>query len=162
MNATITKITEASKMQNSGRNLTNKPKGTLIMSTNSKCMMLLCLALPLTLSAGYASDANKPAATGNFNAVPAPIVAPVSARMAADKVVNNEIFNVFLTEKTLNNGTSASVVNGVVTLNDPMSDKSERQALANQISGLAGVEQVNDQSGVELASVTTSKAVAVR
>ena len=131
-------------------------------NSNSKCKMLLCLALPLTLAVGYASDASLPPATSSFIAVPNAIVQPVSARRTANIVVGNEIFNMFMTETNVNNGLTASVNNGVVTLSDPLSDKSERQTTVNQISELAGVNQVKDKHGADLVSTTTEKAVAVR
>jgi hypothetical protein len=141
--------------------LNNKNQGN-IMSTNSKCRILLCLALPLTLATGYASDSNRPPDTASLSDVPAPIVATVTARRAADIAINNEIFNLFMADTSINYNLSVSVNKGVVTVGDSLADGRERQKVVNEIWNLPGVNQVKDERGVDLASTAIGKAVAVR
>lgn len=107
-----------------------------------KCKMLLCLALPLTLAVGYASDLYQPAVADNFT--PVAVVAPVSARVAANKIVGHEIFEMFMADKSLNY-LSASVNNGVVTLRGTVPNEAERQKIDDQMRELAGVNQVKDE-----------------
>lgn len=121
-----------------------------IMSTNSKCKILLCLALPLTLATGYASDSNNTC----FSDVPTPIAAPVSKRQAADNVINNEIFRMALADTNTYN-LSASVNDGVVTMDVTSTDRLELQRMVNETWQLRGVEQVRDERGVDMESTLT-------
>src|ERR1700689_3458931 len=100
------------------KNKINNSSERKIMTTNlsSKCKMLLCLALPLTVAAGYASDSNRPLNTVSFIDAPVPIVAPVSARQAADIAINKEVFDMFMADTSINYNMSATVHNGVVTI----------------------------------------------
>lgn len=133
-----------------------------IMTTTSKCKMLLCLALPLTLAAAYASDTNLPPATASFIAAPASIVQPVSARRTANLVVGKEMFALFMAETNNTYNLSSSVNNGVVTLVCTSSDGMERQRIVNEVWQLHGVDQVTDESGVSTPQAPAERIVAVR
>lgn len=145
------------------------------MSTNSKCRILLCLALPLTLAVGCASDPNRPTATAFeqqaadtsnnnelFNIdIPTP-TATVSKQQAADMVINNEIFKMVLADTDINYNLWDSINKGVVTLDVMSSNGAERQRVVNEVWELAGVKQVKDRRGVNLASTSPEKTIAVR
>jgi len=142
---------------------TTKTKEKIMKTnSNSKCKMLLCLALPLSLTAGYASDASPPAAAATFIDAPAPIVQPVSASQAADSALNYEIFRMVLADSDINYNLAASVNEGVVTLGVTSSDGIERQRVVNEIWELRGVNQVTDASGVITPQAPAEKAIAVR
>jgi hypothetical protein len=144
------------------KNKLNNKNERNFMTTNSKCRLLLCLALPLTVAAGYASDSNSPKDTNAFIDVPTPIVATVSARQTADITINNEIFNLVMADTSISYNLSVSVNKGVVTVSDSLAGGRERQRVVNEIWDLAGVNQVRDEHGADLASTATGKAVAVR
>jgi hypothetical protein len=131
-------------------------------NSNSKCKMLLCLALPLTVAAGYASDSNRPLDTTSFIDCPAPIVAPVSKSQAADSAINREIFRMVLADKNINYDLTATVKDGEVTLAVTSTDGTERQRVVNEIWELHGVDQVKNELGVNTPSSVAEKPVAVR
>jgi hypothetical protein len=121
---------------------------------------LLWLALPLALAAGCASDPSR--STVAFSGPAAPIVAPGSEREAANQAVGNEIFNLFMTDTSINYLLRASVDNGVVTLIGASSNRLERQRVVDRVWELAGVNQVKDELGVDLAPTLPRRAVVVR
>lgn len=142
----------------------NKQNKTKIMktNTNSKCAILLCLALPLTVAAGYASDSNRSLDTTTFIDFPAPLVATATARQTADSVINREIFSMVLADKDINFNLSATVKDGLVTLDVTSSDGTERQRVVNEIWELRGVDQVKNELGVNMPSTVAEMPVAVR
>jgi len=143
-------------------NMKNKLNNKNIMSTNSKFRILLCLTLPLALATGCASDPNRSTATASFIDVPTPIVSPVSKQQAADIIINNEIFKMVLADTDYNYGMWASVDKGVVTLVVTSPDWTEKQRFINKVWELAGVNQVKDRRGANLASTLAGKNVAAR
>jgi hypothetical protein len=99
-----------------------------------------------------ASDSNR-LKDANFSIdVPTPIVAPVSKRPAADRIINDEIFRMVLADTNTNYTLSASVNNGVVTLDVASTNRLELQRMVNDIWQLRDVEQVKNQRGVDMAS----------
>jgi hypothetical protein len=140
----------------SNRNDKNKRN---IGSTNSvsQCMLLLCLALPLTLATGYASDSNRPAGTPSFIDVPTPVVASVSERQAADRVINDEIFRMILADTNNDYNLAASVNSGVVTLDITSTNQLESQHMVNEMWQLRGVNQVKNERGDDMAPTLAEK-----
>ena len=132
------------------------------MKTNSKCKMLLCLVLPLTVAAGHASDSNRSLDTTTFIDVPAPLVATASAQQSADSAINREIFRMVLADRDINYDLHATVKDGLVTMDVASSDVTERQRVVNAIWELRGVDQVKNEQGVNMPSTATEKPVAVR
>jgi osmotically-inducible protein OsmY len=130
-----------------------------IRSTNSisQCIALLCLALPLTLTTGYASDSNRLTHTTSFIDVPTPMVTPVSERQAADRVINNEIFRMVLADTNTDYNMIASANNGAVTVNVTSTNRFELQRMVNGMWQLRGVEQVKNERGVDVASTLAEK-----
>jgi hypothetical protein len=131
-------------------------------NSNSKCKMLLCLALPLTVAAGYASDFSRSLDTASFIDFPAPLAATASARQAADSAINREIFRMVLADQDINYNLSASVKDGVVTLDVTSSDGIEGQRVVNEIWELRGVDQVKNELGVNIPPTVAEQPVAVR
>ena len=149
------------------RNMTvnkNNKNETKIMKTNSnsKCAILLCLALPLTVAAGLASDSNRSLDTTTYIDSPATTVAPVSKSQSADSVINREIFRMVLADQDINYNLSAMVKDGLVTLDVTSSDGTERQRVVNEIRALQGVNQVQNGLGVNTPSTVTETPVVVR
>ena len=127
-----------------------------------KCKMLLWLALPFTLGVGCAFGPGSSAVADEFfTDFPAPVVAAVSARQAANVVVGNEIFYMFLADTSTDCSLTAMVDKGVVTLGGVSFVGVERQSIIDQTWELAGVNQVQNELGVDLVP-TPAKVVAVR
>lgn len=134
--------------------------------------MLLGFALPLILAAGCASDPNRSSNTSYFNETPAPIASPVSKSEAADRVVENEMFYMLLTNMSTGQDMGAFANGGVATVTMWQANRkwmdgtsfnvAERQKVVDQTWELDGVTQVNDGLGVDLAPTPESKAVALR
>jgi len=134
--------------------------------------MLLWLALPLTLAAGCVSDPNRSSNTSYFNDTPAPIAATVTRSEAADRVVESEMFYMLLTNTSSGQDMGAYVNKGVASvtmwstnaerMDGATFDVIERQKIVDQTWGLAGVIQVNDGLGVNLAPTPAPKAIALR
>jgi hypothetical protein len=126
-----------------------------------KCKTLLWLALPLTLAVGCASSPG-PAPVA-YDSIPAPVIKTYAQRHAVDRVVGREIFYIFLTDTSTNQSMFAAVNDaGVVVLGDTTSDGVERQGVVDQVWELAGVTQVKDESGDNLAATPASKVIAAR
>ncbi|HEY5232780.1 MAG TPA: hypothetical protein VIK35_04520 [Verrucomicrobiae bacterium] len=124
-------------------------------NSNSKCKILLCLALPLTVAAGHASDSSRSLDTTTFIDSPAPLVATVSAQQSADSAINREIFHMVLADRDLSYDLHATVKDGLVTLDVASSDVTERQRVVNEIWELHGVNQVKNELGVNMPSTET-------
>ena len=125
---------------------------------------MLCLALPAAFAAGCASDSNRPtAAAANINA-PGESSAAYSGRRAANVVVGNDIFWLFLadTDISFNYNLCASNNIGVVALDSNSPDATERQRVVNEIWKLKGVSQVKDETGVNTPPTPDGKNVAAR
>jgi osmotically-inducible protein OsmY len=135
-----------------------------IRSTNSISpgVLLLCLALPLSLTTGYASDSNRLADTTSFIDVPAPTVRPVSERQAADRVINYEIFRMALADTNTDYNMTASANNGAVTVDITSTNRFELQRMVNGLWQLRGVEQVKNERGVDVASTLAEKSTIAR
>jgi hypothetical protein len=131
-------------------------------NSNIKNKMLLCLALPLTLVAGCASNPRGASAISYINGGPAPMVAPVSEQRTANEIIGNEVFNNFMADTNIDYNLSASVNEGMVTLVSTSTNRLERQRIVNQVGALVGVNQVNNVSVVEVASATNQKTVTAR
>jgi osmotically-inducible protein OsmY len=146
------------KNENKFSNTNDKNERT-IRSANSisQRMLLLCVALPLTLTTGYASDSSRRTDTTFFIDVPTPIVAPVSERQAADRVINHEIFRMALADTNADYNMIASANNGVVTLDVTSTNRFELQRVVNGMWQLRGVEQVKNERGVGVASTLAGK-----
>ena len=114
-------------------------------------------ALPLTLATGYASDSNRPAGTPSFIDVPTPIVASVSERQAADRVINDEIFRMILADTNNDYNLAASVNSGVVTLDITSTNQLESQHMVNEMWQLRGVNQVKNERGDDMAPTLAEK-----
>jgi len=125
------------------------------MKTNSKCKILLCLALPLTVAAGHASDSSRSLDTTTFIDSPAPLVATASAQQSADSAINREIFRMVLADRDINYNLSSTVKDGLVTLDVTSADGTERQRVINEIWELHGVDQVKNELGVNMPSTET-------
>lgn len=129
-----------------------------------KCKTMLWLALPITLAAGCASGPSRPVASTEAQA---PAVTLLSERQAANVVVGREIFDMMMADRNINYSLSASlnngvVNNGVVTLGGTSSSKVERQRIVDRMWELAGVTQVKDELGRDLAPTTAQPTVVVR
>jgi osmotically-inducible protein OsmY len=124
--------------------------------------MLLCLALPLTVAAGLASDSNRSLDTTTYIDSPATIVAPVTKSLSADSVINREIFRMVLADRDINYNLSATVKDGLVTLDVTSADGTERQRVINEIWELRGVDQVKNELGVNMPPTVSEIPVAVR
>lgn len=72
---------------------------------------------------------------------------PTAARLAANKAVGQEIYDMFMADTTFNKEVTASVDEGVVTLRGPAPIGSERQRMSDRIMELPGVKQVKDELG---------------
>jgi len=131
-------------------------------NSNSKCKILLCLALPLTVAASHASDSSRSLDTTTFIDSPAPLVATVSAQQSADSAINSEIFRMVLADRDINYDLHATVKDGLVTMDVASSDVTERQRVVNAIWELHGVDQVKNQLGVSMPSTATETPVVVR
>lgn len=83
---------------------------------------------------------------------PTPIVAPVSERQAADRSINNEVFWMVLADTNINYSMMASVNNGTVTMRVTSTNNPEMQRVVNETWQLRGVEQVENNCGVDMAS----------
>ncbi len=127
------------------------------ISSISQCILLLGLALPLTLATGYASDSNRLTDSPYFIDFPTPIVAAVSDRQAADRVINDEIFRMVLADTNNDYNLLASVNNGVVTLDITSTNRLESQHMINEMWKLRGVNQVKNERGVDMASTLAEK-----
>jgi hypothetical protein len=125
-------------------------------------MLLLSLALPLTLTTSYASDPNRRIGTSFFIDVPTPIVAPVSERQAADRIINNEMYHMALADTHTDYNMVTSVNNGVVTLDVTSTNQLELQHLVNETWQLRGVVQVKNERGIDMASTWAEKLTVVR
>jgi osmotically-inducible protein OsmY len=100
----------------------------------------------------FPSDSNRLTDANFFIDVPTPIVAPVSQRQEADRIINNEIFRMVLADQNNDYTLSVSVNNGVVTLDVASTNRFELQRMVNEIWQLRDVEQVKNQRGVDMAS----------
>jgi hypothetical protein len=145
----------------SENNLNNQNK-IKNMSTNSKLKILLCLALPLAAGAAFCSETNQMSNAAAYTIVPAPTATAVSDIRATDIAINDKIFHMIMMDTRIGDSPSASVNKGVVTLYGTSSDEIEQQKFVNQVWQLAGVEQVSDEAGTDLASTQTGKVIAVR
>lgn len=121
---------------------------------------LLGFALPLTLLVGCASGPHGPA---GYTELGPPLAPPaLTALQTEDRVIAHEIFRMILADKGINYALSASVHNGAVSLSGTSSDGAERQRIVDGMWGLAGVNQVKNEQGVNVAPTVPVKAVAVR
>jgi hypothetical protein len=93
---------------------------------------------------------------------PATIATPVSGQQAANMVVGREIFDMFMAEKNINYSARVSVNAGVVTLDRDTFDGAQRQGIVDQMWKLDGVNQVENDQGVDLKATPVAKVVAVR
>jgi hypothetical protein len=101
------------------------------------------------LTAGYAADPNWSDIANGVTHTPTPIATPVSERQAADQVINHEIFEMYLTDKSYRFSRVITVSDGVVTLYSPMNnnveqhpDSAYQQRISDKIRELPGVNQV--------------------
>jgi hypothetical protein len=145
----------------------NAARFTVAPSPGLKCRTLLWLALPLALTAGYAADPNWSDIANGVTHTPAPTTAPVSERQAADQVVNHEIFEMYLTDKSHRFSRVITVNDGVVTLYSPMDNNAERQPnsveqqiIGDKIRELPGVNQVIFRQQSERGDVASTPAPA--
>jgi hypothetical protein len=169
-----TNIMSTNSMRNAGTTAAPLPGHRL-----PKCKTLLWLALPFTLGVGCAFGPGSSAFAGEFfTDFPAPVVAPVSQSEAANGVIEGGIFHVLLADTSTGQSMGVSVKAGVATVImwptarewiwkygssvDGSFDVSfnvvERQLIVDQVWGLAGVNQVKGELGVDLAP--TSKVIA--
>ena len=159
-----TNIMSTNSMRNAGTTAAPLPGHRL-----PKCKKLLWLALPFTLGVGCAFGPGSSAFAGEFfTDFPAPVVAPVSQSEAANRVIENGVFYVLLADKSTGQSMGASVNAGVATvvmwptarewMDNSTFDVVERQLIVDQVWGLAGVNQVKGELGVDLAP--TSKVIA--
>jgi len=127
-----------------------------------KCKKLLWLALPFTLGVGCAFGPGSTAVADEFfTDFPAPVVATVSPQEAANRVVEREMFYIFLADKSADCSLTSRVNGtGVVTLGGASFVGVDRQSIIDQTWALAGVTQVRDEQGVDLAP--TPKVIAAR
>ena len=145
----------------SENNLNNQNK-IKNMSTNSKLKILLCLALPLTAGAAFCSETNQTSNAAYYTDVPAQTVTDVTDIRATDIAINDKIFHMIMMDTRIGDSPSASVNKGVVTLYGTSSDEIEQQKFVNQVWQLAGVLEVRNENGTDLASTQTGKVIAAR
>ena len=130
---------------------------------------LIWLALPLTLSVGCASAPKDSPAYGDLQAAPvyteqrAPIAEPMlTPGQAADWAISHKIYLMFMADKGINYPLWASVHNGAVSMGGTSIDRSERKRIVNGMWALAGVTEVINEQGKDVAPTIPVKAVAVR
>lgn len=110
----------------------------------------LWLALPVALAAGCASGPSR-SASYNFTDAPAPIVAAVSERQAANQLIGNEIYQMLMTDTNIDYALGASVNSGVVSLSGTAYGRVERQRIVDRMWDLEGVLEVKDRNGMDVA-----------
>ena len=127
-----------------------------------KCKPLLWVVLPLGLLVGCASAPTPSTVAYNSTFAVVPNAAPVSSREAANWALAHEIFHLFMTDTNIDYILTASNDRGVVRLSRTSSNEVEEQRLVNAMWDLAGVSDVKDKLGVDVARTVPAKAIAVR
>ena len=122
--------------------------------------LTLCFALPVAAITGGATETNQPSAAA-LEVAPPP-GSPAPNRHAADIAINQEIFDLFLTDTGINYNLKVTVDGGVVAVGQSLADGSEQQRVVNELWQLPGVLGVTDDRGLALAATRNNIPVALR
>lgn len=130
-----------------------------LITTNTGCAVILCLALAFAAATGHAVEPNGPSGTATETNLAPPMVTHIPQHQAADIVINNEIFKLLMTDPSIHHSLNLSVHNGVVTVGKSLADAIEQQRVVNALWLLRGVKQVKDDRGITLPSTHSKRPV---